>query len=266
MPLSRHVSSILFPLLSFPHLSFFPWRIRKITPLLTLEWSCVPRSPLREDLCPYRLQKSASRLDRGAGEGQKEKGVGKNQTYASICTVFSCTPFSAPISGGAAGKNTALFAKPQQCKSFRASSCLYVWTRVGQCTVRTAAGERKKGRYASLDIIGKKGRKWMLIFDSFFFGHVQMVPLSSHSRLCALLMCIDWAKIILQIGVRNHAGLECSHSTELDKNAIRHSDPKSSPYEKEKTERGVDATLSPRLVRIECAVHCLRTVIQRSSS
>lgn len=106
----------------------------------------------------------------------------------------------------------------------------------------------------------------MLIFDSFFFGHVQMVPLSSHSRLCALLMCIDWAKIILQIGVRNHAGLECSHSTELDKNAIRHSDPKSSPYEKEKTERGVDATLSPRLVRIECAVHCLRTVIQRSSS
>lgn len=106
----------------------------------------------------------------------------------------------------------------------------------------------------------------MLLFDSFFFGHVQIVPLSSHSRLCALLMCIDWAKIILQIGVRNHAGLECSHSTELDKNAIRHSDPKSSPYEKEKTERGVDATLSPRLVRIECAVHCLRTVIQRSSS
>lgn len=142
----------------------FPWRIRKITPLHTLQWSCVPRSPLREDLSSYRLQKSASRLDRGAGEGQKEKGVGKNQTYASICTVFSCTPFSA-ILGGAAGK-TALFAKPQQCKSFRASSCLYVWTRIGQCTVRTAAGEKKKGRYASLDIIGKKRRKWMLIFYS----------------------------------------------------------------------------------------------------
>lgn len=64
-------------------------------------------------------------------------------------------------------------------------------------------------------------------------------------------------KIILQIGVRNHSGLECSHSTELDKNAIRHSDPKSSPYEKEKAERGGVATLSPRFVRIECAVHCL---------
>lgn len=51
-------------------------------------------------------------------------------------------------------------------------------------------------------------------------------------------------KIILQIGVRNHSGLECSHSTALDKNAIRHSDPKSSPYEKEKAERGGVATLS----------------------
>lgn len=71
------------------------------------------------------------------------------------------------------------------------------------------------------------------------FGHAQMVPPSSRTRLCALLVCIDWAEIILQIGVRNHAGLECSHSTELDKNAIRHSDPKCSSYEKEKTERGV---------------------------
>ncbi|KAG1948027.1 hypothetical protein F2P79_012783 [Pimephales promelas] len=129
--------------------------IRRITPLLTLEWSCVPRSPLREDLCPYRLQKSASRLDRGAGEGQKEKGVGKNQTYASICTVFSCTPFSAPISGGAAGK-TLRYLRSRNNVNLSVHRVPCVFERVSVNVQYERQQERKKGRYASLDIIGFK--------------------------------------------------------------------------------------------------------------
>jgi len=55
----------------------------------------------------------------------------------------------------------------------------------------------------------------MLMFDSFFSGHVQMVPLSRTPFIVIYVCACIGLKIILQIGVRNHSGLECSHSTEL---------------------------------------------------
>lgn len=120
-----------------------------VRPSLTPPWRFVSVQTAKE--CKSSWQRSGRGAERkGGGE---ESNVRINLYSLQLHPVF-CADFR-----GSGWENTALFAKPQQCKSFRASSCLYVWTRVGQCTVRTTAGERKKGRYASLDIIGKKGEK-----------------------------------------------------------------------------------------------------------
>ena len=105
-PLSPPYFVSLGPLpapLPSPSLPLFPFSLRiwKSRPLLSLflfDSQCIPRSPLRQNRTRTDGKKKCKpswQRRRGRKKKRGLKGVGKRQTYASICTVFSSNPFPA---------------------------------------------------------------------------------------------------------------------------------------------------------------------------